>query len=245
MTLAVKIWLSLLLVLLAAYAAYSGWRVYDRTSAVRIDGQSAAEGASHAIERTRATGSLADAKLIDTQIQPFDLDSLKGKVWLASFFFSSCPGPCAQMNRAIAALQNEIKDGDLKFVSITVDPANDTPEHLAEYARAFKADPARWIFLTGPFADVQHLGAEIFQVPVGPKMHTERVMLVDRSSKLRGLYLTSDPTQTLALRRKIAELLAEALPAADGTETEPAAPAAQPTDQAPATAIESSTEAQP
>ncbi|MBI2824860.1 MAG: SCO family protein [Planctomycetia bacterium] len=255
MTFAVKIWLSLLLVLLAAYAAFSGWRIYDRTATALVAAPSPAEVPSNVIESTRPTGSLADLKLVDTKNEPFDFGSLKGNVWLGSFFFSSCPGPCAQMNRAIAALQEEINSDDLKFVSITVDPANDTPEHLAAYAHSFKADPARWFFLSGPFADVQHLGAEIFQVAVGPKMHTERVMLVDRASKLRGLYLTSDPTQTLALKRKIKELLAESPRAGEDAASErvaesSAAAKAEVADDSPAkaadgSAAEPSSEAQP
>jgi cytochrome oxidase Cu insertion factor (SCO1/SenC/PrrC family) len=208
MTSQVKIWLSLLLAVLIAYTSFSSWRFYQRSaSATSTDGSQPRH-----IERTRPTGSLADTELVDTSGQPFALDALKGKVWLASFFFTSCPGPCAQMNRAIAGLQNELKDENLKFVSITVDPANDTPEVLAKYARGFLADPKRWIFLSGPFEKVVHLGQDVFQVTVGPKLHTERVILVDKGSNVRGMYTTSDPNQMLALHRKIKELLAEESP---------------------------------
>jgi cytochrome oxidase Cu insertion factor (SCO1/SenC/PrrC family) len=208
MTSQVKIWLSLLLAVLIAYTSFSSWRFYQRSaSATSTDGRQPRH-----IERTRPTGSLADTELVDTSGQPFALDALRGKVWLASFFFTSCPGPCAQMNRAIAGLQNDVKDENLKFVSVTVDPANDTPEVLAKYARGFLADPKRWIFLSGPFERVVHLGQDAFQVVVGPKMHTERVILVDKGSNVRGMYLTSDPNQMLALHRKIKELLAEEAP---------------------------------
>ena len=218
MTLQVRIWLSLLLAVLAAYASYSGWRIYRNVRAAMP---------SRHIDRTRPTGSLADVQLVDTAGEPFALESLKGKVWLASFFFSSCPGPCAQMNRAIASLQNEIKDDNLRFVSITVDPGTDTPEVLSKYARMFGADPKRWTFLSGPFDQVQHLGTSVFQVAVDHKVHTERVMLVDKWSNLRGLYLTSDPSQTIALKRKIRDLLAELAPPAklDIQENETPAPA--------------------
>ena len=60
----------------------------------------------------------------------------------------------------------------------------------------------RWTFLSGPFDQVQHLGTSVFRVAVGRQIHTERVMLVDKWSNLRGLYLTSDPSQTIALKRK-------------------------------------------
>jgi len=206
-TLQVKAWLSFLLVALMAYTGYSAWGWYQ-SAQVRRDGASKPRH----IEQTRATGSLADAALVDTEGKPFSLDDLKGHVWLASFFFSSCPGPCAQMNREISSLQQEITDPSLKFVSITCDPANDTPEVLAKYARTFQADPARWSFLSGPFASVKKLGTEAFQVPVGPKMHTERVILIDKWSNVRGLYLTSDPTQMITLKKKIKQLTAEETP---------------------------------
>ena len=209
MTSQVRIWLSLLLVALTAYTGYSGWRWYQAAQ-IRREGS----GKPRHIEQTRSTGSLDDAALVDTAGQPFSLAAMKGHVWIASFFFSSCPGPCAQMNREISSLQKEIKDPEVKFVSITCDPANDTPEVLAKYARTFQADPARWSFLSGPFASVQKLGNDAFQVPVGPKMHTERVILIDKWSNVRGLYLTSDPTQMITLKKKIKALEAETTPPA-------------------------------
>jgi cytochrome oxidase Cu insertion factor (SCO1/SenC/PrrC family) len=220
-----KVWLSLLLVALGAYGSYAGWRVYQATSSDRGN----VVNRDRHIDRTRATGSLADAALVDTSGKPFSLDALKGDVWLASFFFTACPGPCAQMNRALAELQKDEKDPHLKFVSITCDPTNDTPEVLAKYARGFQADPARWSFLSGPFESVQKLGAEAFQVPVGPKMHTERVILVDKWSNVRGLYLTSDPSQVIALKKKIKKLLAEETPPEVSEATDAAAGEAAPT----------------
>ena len=128
--------------------------------------------------------------------------------------FSSRPARPVRNESRLAELQNDNEDPHLKFVSITCDPKNDTPEVLAKYARSFQADPARWSFLSGPFESVQKLGTEAFQVPVGPKMHTQRVILVDKWSNVRGLYLTSDPSQVLALKKKIKKLLAEETPPA-------------------------------
>ena len=75
--------------------------------------------------------------------------------------------------------------------------------------RNFHADPQRWTFLSGPFEKVVRVAESAFQVPVGPKMHTERVILVDKASNVRGMYITSDATQMLALNRKIKQLLIE------------------------------------
>ena len=93
MTVQVRIWLSLLLTLLLGYTSYSAWRWYERGA------QATSSGQPRHLERNRPTGSLSGSELVDTQGQAFDFDSLKGKVWLASFFFSSCPGPCADEPR--------------------------------------------------------------------------------------------------------------------------------------------------
>jgi cytochrome oxidase Cu insertion factor (SCO1/SenC/PrrC family) len=78
------------------------------------------------------------------------LSDLKGKVWIVNFIYTNCPDTCpiqsAQMRQILEDFENE---KDLRLVSITVDPARDTPEVLSEYARRFSADPARWLFLTG------------------------------------------------------------------------------------------------
>ena len=98
MTLQVRIWLSLLLALLLAYTSYSGWRSVSGRRAV----DERRPIAPHRAYPRRPARS-PTAQLVDTPASPFALDSLKGKVWLASFFFSSCPGPCTQwMTRSAA-----------------------------------------------------------------------------------------------------------------------------------------------
>src|SRR5207245_4926542 len=75
---------------------------------------------------------------------------LRGKVWVASFVFTRCTGPCPQVTATVARLQNELKDrADVRFVTFTVDPEHDRPEVLARYAANFNADADRWLFLTG------------------------------------------------------------------------------------------------
>lgn len=215
MSFAVKFWISFLLASLMAYTGYWMYRNIERS---RENVSTVSKG-----DTTVPTTALDDATLTDSHGKPFELESLKGDVWLASFFFTSCPGPCAQMNRAIAGLQREYPNKDLKFVSITCDPANDTPKRLAEYAKSFGAEPKRWFFLTAPFETVKHVGQDMFKVHVGPQMHTERVMLVDRDMNVRGMYLLNEPAQVITLHRKLKSLLDNTAPAAaDDTMERPA-----------------------
>src|SRR5476649_875564 len=78
--------------------------------------------------------------------------------------------------------------------SFTVDPAHDTPPVLAKYAQFFKADPARWHFLTGDRARLNDLGLNGFKLNVvdGSLSHSTRFALVDGRRRIRGFYLTSE-----------------------------------------------------
>ena len=77
---------------------------------------------------------------------------------------------------------------------MTVDPKTDTPPVLAEYARHFKQDPARWFFLTGPQDTLNDLGVHAFKLNSvdGSLTHSTRFVLVDGRRRIRGFYLSSD-----------------------------------------------------
>lgn len=81
----------------------------------------------------------------------FYTDVLQGKTVVIESFFSTCTGTCPIMNSTFAKIQNAVGDRlgkDVFLVSITVDPKNDTPARLKEYAAHMKARPG-WLFLTG------------------------------------------------------------------------------------------------
>jgi protein SCO1/2 len=209
MSLAVKMWISLALMLLATYAGYAGWRVYEHAHADVYGSTSEPSPVNLATEKPIFVKDFSNVTLTERSGESFHLKSLEGQVWVASFFFSSCPGPCRQINVAIAGLQKEFADQPIKFASITVDPDNDTPEVLRTYAKGFEADPQRWLFLTGDFEAIRQLCQNVFQMPIDRKVHTERLILVDRKGTRRGFYNTSDPAQMTALRKQIKLVLAE------------------------------------
>src|SRR4051812_17715145 len=133
--------------------------------------------------------------LTDQSGAAFDSSKLDGKVWIADFIYTSCPGPCprmsSQMHQVATALS---KIENIRLVSFTVDPATDTPQVLAEYATHFEADPARWFFLTGPAATLQKLSRDVFMLGdiAGNFEHSTRFMLIDQQSRVRGYYLTEE-----------------------------------------------------
>ena len=79
--------------------------------------------------------------------QKFDSDSLHGKVWVGSFFFTNCPGSCWRLNQALADMQRATPGSPVQYVSITCDPENDKPEALLKYAAALQGRPGAVEFL--------------------------------------------------------------------------------------------------
>jgi len=144
--------------------------------------------------------------------QPFDSKVLAGKIWVADFIYTTCPGPCPRMTSQMHAVQKAILNmPDVKLVSFTVDPARDTPQVLAEYAKAHGASAEHWYFLTGPPATLQKLDRDSFKLGnIGPTLeHSTRFVLVDRQARIRGYYDTSESQAIPKLIENIYELARE------------------------------------
>jgi len=131
--------------------------------------------------------------------QPFDSRVLAGKIWVADFIYTTCPGPCPRMTSQMHEVQNAIIKmpadlKDVKLVSFTVDPARDTPQVLAGYAKAHGASAEHWYFLTGSPDTLQKLDRDAFKLGnITPTLeHSTRFVLVDRQSRIRGYYDTSE-----------------------------------------------------
>src|SRR5947209_7965574 len=112
-----------------------------------------------------AYGTIPQFELTAQTGQPFDSRTLDGHLWIANFIFTNCPGPCPMMSHQMHSIQ-QVTTGtpEVRLISFTVDPARDTPAVLFEYARHFKADPARWTFLTGEIARLNELGLTAFKL---------------------------------------------------------------------------------
>lgn len=121
--------------------------------------------------------------------------TLAGHVWVADFFFTTCPGPCPRMSSQMHQVQTALAGQGVRLVSMTVDPEHDTPAVLADYSKHFEARSGVWFFLTGPRAALNHLDHDVFKLGEvdGSLDHSTRFVLVDRKSQVRGYYLTSEP----------------------------------------------------
>ncbi len=130
----------------------------------------------------------------------FGSADLAGKVWIADFIYTTCPGPCPMVSSRMSEMQKPLRDTDVHFVSISVDPTKDTPEVLRGYAKELKAQPGRWDFLTGAKEEIYHLSVTGFKLPASPDggdrgdpVHSTRMILVDRRGEIRGYYEATGP----------------------------------------------------
>lgn len=194
-SLAVKAWVSMLVVLTCLY----GLHVFRRHSEANAEARFPANQTEVPLDF-----QVSDFTLTERSGREFHSSELLGKPWVASFFFSSCPGPCRQVNTQIAELQRDVADKDVRFVSITVDPGTDTPEVLKLYAGQFAADPDRWLFLTGPLEQIRQVAEGSFKVAFSRVTHTTRLILVSPQGKVEGYFDTSTPADVTALKFKLA-----------------------------------------
>lgn len=130
---------------------------------------------------------------------------LAGKVWIADFIYTTCPGPCPRMSSQMHQVEDALQGvNDVRLVSFTIDPEHDTPAVLAAYAGHFEARAGTWFFLTGSRATLNHLCRDVFMLGNvdGSLEHSTRFVLVDRASRVRGYYET---TEADAIARVIAD----------------------------------------
>jgi cytochrome oxidase Cu insertion factor (SCO1/SenC/PrrC family) len=127
---------------------------------------------------------------------------LRGSVWVASFVFTRCNGPCPQVSSTLTRLQEELNLKDqpaLKFVTFTVDPTRDDPAELRQYAKNRGAHPTQWLFLTGDETTIHKLLREQFKQAVERKSledakpgdefgHSTRLLVVDKEGVIRASF---------------------------------------------------------
>lgn len=124
-----------------------------------------------------------------------------GNVFVADFFFSTCPTICPKMTTQMKRLQIITEDIDeLHFLSFTINPGYDSPSVLKQYALGYGVNLSNWDFLTGDEAATHVLGVKGFLVHAradedepGGFAHSPSLVLIDRTGKIRGVY---DGTQT-------------------------------------------------
>ncbi len=144
--------------------------------------------------------TLPEFTLTDQTGADFGMRELREKVWIANFIFTKCQATCPRQTAELKKLQEKLKTRadwpDIRLVSISVDPENDTPEVLTTYASENGADPEHWKFLTGDREKIWELSKKGFMLAVGesekdaasPLFHSPYFVLVDFYGRIRGFY---------------------------------------------------------
>ena len=161
-------------------------------------------------------GTVPEFQFTNQDGQPFGSAQLQGKIWIAGFIFTTCPGPCPMISSRMSEMQRPLENSDVHLVSFTVDPETDTPEVLRGYAERLEARPGRWDFLTGSETALYSLIQDGFKLGVsdgaeemGVPVHSTRAALVDRKGVIRGYYDLTAPDTVAKLIADTSHLLRE------------------------------------
>ncbi len=198
---------------------------------------SRAEPQTTTLEQLGEYGSVPAFTLTERSGRQVGESDLRGSVWVTDFIYTECTETCPTQSLELAALQREFAGtADLRLVSITVDPAHDTPDVLRRYAERYGATD-RWWFLTGDKGAIYCLARQGFRLSVvdpsgpapacgqafqmGPRaawashgskglvMHSARLALVDRRGHIRAYHLPTESQSLDRLRVNIRTVLGE------------------------------------
>ena len=139
---------------------------------------------------------IADFSFQNQNNKTITQNDYKDVIYVADFFFTTCPTICPIMTDNMVWLQEQIKDmPDVKLLSFSVTPDIDTPEVLRKYADEKGVIDAKWNMVTGNQKDIYYLARQSFlAVKTGTMgelydmVHTENFILVDKKGRIRGFY---------------------------------------------------------
>jgi protein SCO1/2 len=148
-------------------------------------------------------GQVANFTLTNQDGKITSLAELTNHFWVADIIFTRCAGPCPRMTLQMKSLQAALPAAsDIKLVTLTTDPDNDTPSVLKRYGEHYGADFGRWTFLTGTKAEIASLAGgslKLGSTPVKAEdrtdsadlfIHTTVFVAVDKHAQLRAVFET-------------------------------------------------------
>ena len=163
---------------------------------------------------------IADFNFKNQYNQTVTQQTVKGKVYIAEFFFTSCPSICPIVSVELKEVFNTFKDEEnFMILSHSIDPENDDVKRLNEYyTNTLEIDkPSNWQLLTGEKETIHELanfsyGTVVYEDLERLKdniMHSGALLLVDENGLIRGMYDGKDHTHTKRLIKDVKLLLAD------------------------------------
>ena len=133
------------------------------------------------------------------------------KIYVADFFFTSCPTICPKMKTQMLRIyQRYLTNSNIKFLSHSIDPDYDRPAVLKSYANRLEVDAKKWNFVTGPKEAIYQIAQKSYMVSaqedkqeVGGFVHSGAFILVDSQRHVRGIY---DGTKEVEVNKLIEDI---------------------------------------
>ncbi|MFT6716904.1 MAG: protein SCO1/2 [Saprospiraceae bacterium] len=161
--------------------------------------------------------SIPDFEFVNQFNEQINQDLYKGKIYIADFFFTTCPGICPIMTGELSRVQGELKglEEDVLILSHTVDPESDSTAVLLAYGKKKGADFSTWNFVTGTKSKLYRM-AESYLVVANHNpgedmefVHSDKLVLIDKKGKVRGLYSGIETKEVDQLIRDTKTLITE------------------------------------
>lgn len=161
--------------------------------------------------------TIPDFSFINQNQETVTQENYKNKIYVADFFFVTCPTICPVMKKNMLDVYKEFKDNpDVRILSHTIDPDHDTPAVLKQYAADLGVSGNMWQFVTGDKQKIYEIGQKHYMVSAtedstqaGGYIHSGAFILVDKDRHIRGMYDGTTKEGTNKLREDIATLLKE------------------------------------
>ncbi|WP_340152341.1 SCO family protein [uncultured Marivirga sp.] len=152
-----------------------------------VDGKTVTDTVDHTIP---------DYKLVNQDSNWVTPETFEGKVYVADFFFTSCPTICPTMKKEMLRVYEAYKENDeVGIISHTIDPEYDTVALLKDFAEKLDVKAPKWNFVTGEKEEIYELGQKGYMVTAmedeneeGGYLHSGAFVLVDKERKIRGVY---------------------------------------------------------
>lgn len=155
--------------------------------------------------------------LVDQDGQVFDHKAMEGRLWVIAFVFTHCRATCPRLMAQMKKLQARVSNvRSAHFLSVSVDPRNDTPQVIKAYMSENGLDETNWRFVTGDENAVQDFVVDGFKVGYGRTQwsteltHSNSFALVDEHGRIRGYYRSDD--EGLAELERDLRALGQAIP---------------------------------
>ena len=163
------------------------------------------------LQHVKKYHTIADFSLTNQNGKNITQKDYKGKIYIADFFFTTCPTICPIMTKNMAEIQEVIKDDDdVRLLSHSVTPVIDSVPQLKKYALEKGVIDAKWNLVTGDKKQIYELARKSYLAVLtdgdgGPfdMIHTENFILIDKERRIRGFY---DGTKTEEIDRLLQDL---------------------------------------